>query len=280
MPHAAADRPSPSPPPPSPGFSRDRTCFDHRDEENPFVLKSCRFPRETGLSQAPRRQQGYTATSAGPGVVSSDFPTVKLHRFKPRGKQFKKSLSSSSSGSDGSSSGSSRAMFDVQFGGIHPSTQWVQGVYNICGYFGHFSIVCPSAGSQRGAPPRQGDRLAEAPLCPAWLPEEHAKANTSLTQNSTTQRQLATGSPLRRRFLLRLECKLPADSCDWMTSSMTSSTLKHLLKLNTTSLLLLRFASSADCDDIKADVITAHSIFSASSHLLNPHLLNTVAPAE
>ncbi|KZV39486.1 hypothetical protein F511_30289 [Dorcoceras hygrometricum] len=51
----------------------------------------------------------------------------------------------------------------------------------------------------------------------------------------------------------------------------------HLLNLNTTSLQLLRFASSADCDDIKADVITAHSIFSASSHLLNPHLLNTVA---
>ncbi|KZV58673.1 hypothetical protein F511_31166 [Dorcoceras hygrometricum] len=74
------------PPPPSLGFSRDRTCFDHRDEENPFVLKSfrsssadlrrkivsnrgpdcrsttayrlkCRFPRETGRSQAPRRLQ-------------------------------------------------------------------------------------------------------------------------------------------------------------------------------------------------------------------------------
>ncbi|KZV35969.1 sulfur acclimation 1 protein [Dorcoceras hygrometricum] len=29
---------------------------------------------------------------------------------------------------------------------------------------------------------------------------------------------LATGSPLRRRFILRLESKLPADSCDWMTS--------------------------------------------------------------
>ncbi|KZV16416.1 phytosulfokine receptor 1-like [Dorcoceras hygrometricum] len=47
-PHAAADRRrSPTaaarrPPPPSPGFSRDRTCFDHRDEENPFVLKSVR----------------------------------------------------------------------------------------------------------------------------------------------------------------------------------------------------------------------------------------------
>ncbi|KZV23599.1 hypothetical protein F511_12734 [Dorcoceras hygrometricum] len=37
MPHAAAGR---RPPPPSPGFSRDRTFFDNRDEENPFVLKS------------------------------------------------------------------------------------------------------------------------------------------------------------------------------------------------------------------------------------------------
>ncbi|KZV44558.1 hypothetical protein F511_45033 [Dorcoceras hygrometricum] len=34
----------------------------------------------------------------------------------------------------------------------------------------------------------------------------------------------------------------------------------HLLNSNTTSLQRLRFASSADCDDIKADVITAHSI--------------------
>ncbi|KZV16836.1 hypothetical protein F511_37982 [Dorcoceras hygrometricum] len=54
----------------------------------------------------------------------------------------------------------------------------------------------------------------------------------------------------------------------------------HLLNFNTTSLQRLRFTSSADCDDIKADVITAHSISSASSHLLNPHLLSTVAPAE
>ncbi|KZV53652.1 hypothetical protein F511_39723 [Dorcoceras hygrometricum] len=106
---------------------------------------------------------------------------------------------------------------------------------------------------------------------------------------------LATGSPLRRRFSLSSGCKLPADSCDWMTSPMTSSTLIHLLNLNTTShhlmrfassadskhdvASLLRFTSSADCDDIKADVITAHSKTSASSHLLNLHLI-TVAPAE
>ncbi|KZV39463.1 hypothetical protein F511_11755 [Dorcoceras hygrometricum] len=65
-----------------------------------------------------------------------------------------------------------------------------------------------------------------------------------------------------------------------MTSPMTSSALIHLLNMNTTSLQLLRFSSSAECDDIKADVITAHSKTSASSHLLNLHLLNTVAPAE
>ncbi|KZV44932.1 hypothetical protein F511_15428 [Dorcoceras hygrometricum] len=69
---------------------------------------------------------------------------------------------------------------------------------------------------------------------------------------------------------------------------MTSSTTIHLLNLNTTSHPLSRFASSADsqydvasalrstssadCDDIKADVITAHSKTSASSHLLNLQL--------
>ncbi|KZV37929.1 DEAD-box ATP-dependent RNA helicase 55 [Dorcoceras hygrometricum] len=77
-PHAALSRRRPSP--------RDRTCFDHRDEEIPFVSNSsvllvqadkgfvlpvvdlirrstavyllkCRFPCETGRSQAPRCQQ-------------------------------------------------------------------------------------------------------------------------------------------------------------------------------------------------------------------------------
>ncbi|KZV38737.1 F-box family protein [Dorcoceras hygrometricum] len=87
LPSAAAHRTLSSPiaavPPP-----RDRTCFDHRDEEIPFVSNSsvlivqadegfvfpivdlirrstaaylfkCRFPCETGRSQAPRRQQGH-----------------------------------------------------------------------------------------------------------------------------------------------------------------------------------------------------------------------------
>ncbi|KZV39650.1 hypothetical protein F511_30456 [Dorcoceras hygrometricum] len=79
---------------------RDRTCFDHRDEEIPFVSNSsvhlvqadkgfvvpvldlirrstaayllkCRFPCETGRSQAPRRQQGFPGFLAGRG----DDPT-------------------------------------------------------------------------------------------------------------------------------------------------------------------------------------------------------------
>ncbi|KZV18223.1 protein AUXIN SIGNALING F-BOX 2-like [Dorcoceras hygrometricum] len=41
---------------------RDRTCFDHRDE--------CRFPRETGRSQAPIRQQvGSGSATAFPNRV-------------------------------------------------------------------------------------------------------------------------------------------------------------------------------------------------------------------
>ncbi|KZV21856.1 hypothetical protein F511_09992 [Dorcoceras hygrometricum] len=58
-----------------------------------------------------------------------------------------------------------------------------------------------------------------------------------------------------------------------MTSSMTSSTTNPSAESqhDVASVFALRFICwklSADCDDIKADVITAHSISSANSHLL------------
>ncbi|KZV19176.1 hypothetical protein F511_08822 [Dorcoceras hygrometricum] len=78
-------------------------------------------------------------------------------RFRPRGQQFKKKSGSGSSGSGSSSSSGSRAEFCGFCGGKHPSTQCVvvQGSCNICGQYGHFSRVCPSAGSQQVAAPPQ-----------------------------------------------------------------------------------------------------------------------------
>ncbi|KZV30480.1 hypothetical protein F511_15328, partial [Dorcoceras hygrometricum] len=79
-------------------------------------------------------------------------------RFRPHGQQFKKKSGSGSSGSGSSSSSGCRAEFCGFCGGKHPSTQCVgvQGSYNICDQYGHFSRVCPSAGSQQTAAQPQG----------------------------------------------------------------------------------------------------------------------------
>ncbi|KZV52369.1 hypothetical protein F511_33219 [Dorcoceras hygrometricum] len=79
-------------------------------------------------------------------------------RFRPRGQQFKKKSGSGSSGSGSSSSSGSRAEFCGFCGGKHPSTQCVgvQGSCNLCGQYGHFARVCPSAGSQQTAAQPQG----------------------------------------------------------------------------------------------------------------------------
>ncbi|KZV22344.1 hypothetical protein F511_20441 [Dorcoceras hygrometricum] len=79
-------------------------------------------------------------------------------RFRPRGEQFKKKSGSGSSGSGSSSSSGSRVEFCGFCGGKHPSTQCVgvQGSCNLCGQYGHFARVCPSAGSQQTAAQPQG----------------------------------------------------------------------------------------------------------------------------
>ncbi|KZV43945.1 hypothetical protein F511_11919 [Dorcoceras hygrometricum] len=71
-------------------------------------------------------------------------------RFRPRGQQFKKKSGSGSFGSGSSSSSGSRTEFCGFCGGKHSSTQCVgvQGSCNLCGQYGHFVRVCPSAGSQ------------------------------------------------------------------------------------------------------------------------------------
>ncbi|KZV22199.1 hypothetical protein F511_23493 [Dorcoceras hygrometricum] len=79
-------------------------------------------------------------------------------RFRPRGQQFKKNSSSRSSGSGSWSISGSRTEFCGFCSGNHPSTQCVgvQGSCNLCGQYGHFARVCPSAGSQQTAAQPQG----------------------------------------------------------------------------------------------------------------------------
>ncbi|KZV30415.1 hypothetical protein F511_30909 [Dorcoceras hygrometricum] len=79
-------------------------------------------------------------------------------RFRPRGQKFKKKSGSGSSGSGSSTSSGSRTEFCGFCGGKHPSTQCVgvQGSCNLCGQYGHFARVCPSAGSQQTAAQPQG----------------------------------------------------------------------------------------------------------------------------
>ncbi|KZV45820.1 hypothetical protein F511_35348 [Dorcoceras hygrometricum] len=79
-------------------------------------------------------------------------------RFRPCGQQFKKKSGSGSSGSGNSSSSGSGADFCGFCGGKHPSTQCVgvQGSCNLCGQYGYFARVCPSAGSQQTAAQLQG----------------------------------------------------------------------------------------------------------------------------
>ncbi|KZV29847.1 hypothetical protein F511_33368 [Dorcoceras hygrometricum] len=72
--------------------------------------------------------------------------------------KFKKKSGSGSSGSGSSSSSGSRAEFCGFFGGKNPSTQCVgvQGSCNLCGQYGNFASVCPSAGSQQTVAQPQG----------------------------------------------------------------------------------------------------------------------------
>ncbi|KZV22895.1 hypothetical protein F511_28518 [Dorcoceras hygrometricum] len=94
----------------------------------------------------PQQQQQQVAQQSGRG------------RFRPRGQQFKKKSGSGSSGSGSSSSSGSRTEFCGFCCGKHSSTQCVgvQGSYNLCGQYGNFARVCPSAGSQQTAAQPQG----------------------------------------------------------------------------------------------------------------------------
>ncbi|KZV39651.1 hypothetical protein F511_30457 [Dorcoceras hygrometricum] len=106
-PHAALSRRRAPPP-------RDRTCFDHRDEEIPFVSNSsvllvqadkgfvlpivdlirrstaayllkCRFPCETGRSQAPRRQQVTNSLAAASAQLVARWEAAPRERDAAHG---------------------------------------------------------------------------------------------------------------------------------------------------------------------------------------------------
>ncbi|KZV27088.1 hypothetical protein F511_14108 [Dorcoceras hygrometricum] len=85
----------------------------------------------------PQQQQQQVAQQSG------------RQRFRPCGQQFNKKSGSGSSGSGSSSSSGSRVEFCGFCGGKHSSTQCVgvQGSCNLCGQYGHFARVCPSAGA-------------------------------------------------------------------------------------------------------------------------------------
>ncbi|KZV24888.1 receptor-like serine/threonine-protein kinase [Dorcoceras hygrometricum] len=88
-----------------------------------------------------------------PGMYPFQPRQVSQHsshqRFKPRGKPFKKKLSSNSSGFESSSRGGLRAVFCGQCGDKNPKTRCIrfQGVFHIFGQYGHFASMCPYARS-------------------------------------------------------------------------------------------------------------------------------------
>ncbi|KZV16509.1 hypothetical protein F511_26785 [Dorcoceras hygrometricum] len=111
---------------------------------------------------------------AMPSFQSPQVPQQSnCHRFKPRGKQFKKRSNSSSSGSFGSGgSGSGGGVTCGQCGGRHMTSQCrgVQGLCHNCEQPGHFAGVCPTGGrsvsqSQQGL--AGGSSQRPQPFCNA-----------------------------------------------------------------------------------------------------------------
>ncbi|KZV15658.1 hypothetical protein F511_24364 [Dorcoceras hygrometricum] len=152
--------------------SRDSCCGNRCTELSVYCLLLCAYTHYiTCISDLSRIQVVQGGRPAVQGAQSSQSahqpqqqqqPQVAQHsdrqRFRPCGQQFKKKSGSGSSGSVSSSSSGSWAEFCGYCGGKHPSTQCVgvQGSCNICGQYGHFARVCPSAGSQQAAAPPQG----------------------------------------------------------------------------------------------------------------------------
>ncbi|KZV24667.1 hypothetical protein F511_35726 [Dorcoceras hygrometricum] len=150
--------------PESSGFLAGLVVAQYKAVDTAIHIEEGMKSRSAGRAQVAQAVQ--VGRPAGQGAQSSQssqsahFPQQQQQqqvaqqsgrqRFRPHGQQFKKKSGSGSSGSGSSSSSGSRAEFCGFCGGNHSSTQCVgvQGSCNLCGQYGHFARVCPTAGAQ------------------------------------------------------------------------------------------------------------------------------------
>ncbi|KZV17474.1 hypothetical protein F511_12580 [Dorcoceras hygrometricum] len=165
-------------------------------------------------------------------------------RFRPRGHLFKKKSGSGSSGSGSSSSSGSRAEFCGFYGEKYPSTQCVvvQGSCNLCGQYGNFARVCPSAGSQQttAQPQGRGRQLGVVPLSFSSLVHHGLDSRLSLSSLDPSMLSLRLISCNLRLVLLE----------GYRPDLMTSAMQRRFIKLER-KVLMQRLVSSFECYTIQ-----------------------------
>ncbi|KZV46962.1 hypothetical protein F511_23564 [Dorcoceras hygrometricum] len=102
--------------------------------------------------------RGFNPAGGAPGAAAAGSSAVRPPEVSTPRSAIQKKSGSGSSGSGSSSSSGSQVEFCGFCGGKHTSMQCVgvQGSCNLCGHYGHFARVCPSAGSQQTVAQPQG----------------------------------------------------------------------------------------------------------------------------